>query len=946
MPRIITYPLSDNLIENIADILHREYIAAGRDPGRVAVVFGGRRPALFMRKALSRRAGKGFNEPRFFTIDEFTDYVVGREKLMGAISDLDACFVMFNLVRELAPEILGRRSSFAQFLPWAREILRFIEQVDLEDISEDKIRSVSLNAEIGYDVPEHINKLLSRVLSLREAYHQELFRRKLSTRGLTYLFASRIKEPRLPEFDEIFFCNFFYLHKTQTGFLAALCGACNVSLIFQGGQEWPVLKDLARRTGWAIENFETAPLAANVELLAGFDLHSQVGIVRDALARSGSLQDTVVVLPDSHSLIPLVSEISGAVPEYNVSLGYPLKRSPVYSLLEYIARAQHTRKDGLYYAKDYLRALSHPLAKNLKLAGKDPAVTRILVHKVEEVLTGLENTELGGSLFVSLADIENSRELYELAQVNMRHMDVAVTCDDLRMTLKQLHRALFGVWEDMLHFGDFAANLQVLLDILIDKSFIGGYPLNIIIIDRLIGIKEEFLSAEFSKERFPPQELFKIFRSKLDHEMVAFSGSPLKSLQVLGLLETRSLNFRNVVVMDLNENVLPALKISQPLIPREVMVRLGLDQIEKEEEIQRYQFRRLISSAEKVFLVYEESSRNERSRFIEELIWERQKASGAMDVMPVARPQFNVDIKPRAVSVVKNGKELEYLRARTFSPSSVNTYVKCPMQFYYRYVLGLREKDDLMDELESADIGTFVHELLEEAFAGFQGRRPVIDSDFRARFSELLDTRFGSRIAKRMRSDSFMLKEILDVRMNDFLDNEQKRGVERILGLERVFRGEIPLGEAAYRFEARIDRVDLLDDGTVLVIDYKTGDVNSHLPRENIAWDTAELSREFIKNNVHSFQLPLYLYFVEREFKAGRVNAALYDIRLSDPQDAGLKELLRSEAQMRDRENIMKGYLSALEFIFKEMLDPEVPFTADPGDPHVCEYCPFGALCR
>jgi hypothetical protein len=90
----------------------------------------------------------------------------------------------------------------------------------------------------------------------------------------------------------------------------------------------------------------------------------------------------------------------------------------------------------------------------------------------------------------------------------------------------------------------------------------------------------------------------------------------------------------------------------------------------------------------------------------------------------------------------------------------------------------------------------------------------------------------------------------------------------------------------------------------------------------------------------------LYLYFVEREFKADRLNAALYDIRLSDPQESGLKVLLRSEAQMRDRENIMKGYMSALEFIFKEMLSPEVPFTADSTDPHVCEYCPFGTLCR
>jgi ATP-dependent helicase/nuclease subunit B len=136
----------------------------------------------------------------------------------------------------------------------------------------------------------------------------------------------------------------------------------------------------------------------------------------------------------------------------------------------------------------------------------------------------------------------------------------------------------------------------------------------------------QFKRAAFGEETFEAEDLFKIFRNKLENETVAFSGSPLKGVQILGVLETRALNFGHVLVLDANESILPKLKIREPLIPRDVMISLGLDRLEKEEEIQRYQFSRLIASAGRVDLFYAESEEHHRSRFVEDLVWARKSS--------------------------------------------------------------------------------------------------------------------------------------------------------------------------------------------------------------------------------------------------------------------------------------------------------------------------------
>ena len=131
MDRIITYGLSEDFIQRLADFTESNFLKKGADLSRVAFVFAGKRPALFLSKRLSGKIKKGFISPRFFSIDEFTEYALTKKKPFAKVSDMDACFMVYNLARRVCPDILKDRQSFCSFLPWAREIISFIDQLDL-----------------------------------------------------------------------------------------------------------------------------------------------------------------------------------------------------------------------------------------------------------------------------------------------------------------------------------------------------------------------------------------------------------------------------------------------------------------------------------------------------------------------------------------------------------------------------------------------------------------------------------------------------------------------------------------------------------------------------------------------------------------------------------------------------------------------------------------------
>ncbi len=928
--KIITYSFCDHYKDNLVDYIRREYIDKGKRLDHLAIVFGGKRPALFVKRDLARSLKNSFYPPQFFTIDELMKRVVEQNESFNQARDLDNCFLLYRLAKKVTPKILEGRETFAQFLPWVQEILKFIDQLDLENIQDAALKNIQANAEIGYDVPEDINRLLESIVILRQAYHQELENNKTYSRGLQYLKASQIiGQYDCEEFDQVLFCNFFYFHCTEEKVVKDLYRRGKATLIFQGDQrKWPVLERISKMFASPIlEGAEPEEPKFALNLHAGFDIHSQVGLVREILRKTKPSDKTVIVLPDPDHIIPLLSEVHPLIEDYNISMGYALKRSSLYSLFEFIFKAQLSRKEGKYYTKDYLSALRHPFIKNLKISSS-ATVTRILVHKIEEVLTGKEKTRISGSLFIDLDEVAVLDDIYILTLEMLTRLGISAKKKELKAVLEQIHNVLFIHWEETCHFQDFSATLEGFLDILIEKSFLGNYPLNFNIATKIYAIKDEFKSAAFATEDFTKEEMFRIFDHKIAREIIAFSGSPLKGLQILGLLETRSLNFDHVIILDANEGVLPSLRVHEPLIPREVMISLGLDRLELEEEIQRYQFMRLISSAKQVDLVYQESKDKERSRFVEELIWEQQKKSGSMTSAPVTRPSFQVDVSLAKKIVAKTPEMVAFLKNHKYSASSINMYLRNPMEFYTSYVLGLREQEDLLDEPEARHVGTFIHEILEESFKPFLNKKPKIDKAFRNHFFKIFDQKFEETFERTMKSDSFLLRSVMIERLNQFLDHEQfneGRRVEEILYLESRFEDTITLPVGDIKFRYVVDRVDKLEDGTIMIVDYKTGGTDL-MPKSIDQIQALNLSRETIREHVKSFQIPLYFHYLNKQFPNDPINAALYNLRtlelhkFADPK------------KPFDRVKADETFLSALNFILAEILDPKVPFEEDAGE--------------
>lgn len=943
MDRVFSYDLSEDFIARAADYIETAYADRDNDLSRIAIVFGGRRPALFLKRELSCRFKRSFFPPAFFSIDQLIERIVAEKGPFSVLSDLDACFIVYKIAKEVSPEILKARESFSLFLPWAAEILRFIEYLDLEDVPIHSLKDIQLHAAIGYDVPDNVNTLLSKIIILAKNYREVLLRKKSYSRGMLYRLASTyVDQAQFNEFDHVLFCNFFYLHKTEEHVIKNFFERKKGVLFFQGhADDWSVLGKVSKNLSIPI-----APLIARqpeyaLNIFSGPDIHAQVCLVHDILKKIDSLEKTVIVLPEPEHLVALLTEISSSISDFNVSMGYPVKRSLLYSFFDFLFKAQETRKDGQYYVKDYLRLLSHPLVKNLALSASG-SVTRVLVHRIEECLIGAEKSPLSGTLFLCLTDIENLQSLYESVKETIEGMGIeGLTCDALKMSLKQLHQFLFYAWEHIANLYDFACCCEKLLDVLAQKSMLASYLFNLKVADKVFNMFFELKNASFSREVFSPEDCFNIFKNKLEHEALAFDGSPLKGLQILGLFETRCLNFENVIVMDMNESVLPKLKIYEPLIPRDVMISLGLNRLEKEEEIQRYQFMRLISHAKNVFLVYQEDAEKERSRFIEDLVWQRQKICGRLDAVSVTRGVFQVKVAPRKMKIAKTPQQVVFLKNRRYSASSVDTYLYCPLRFYYRYVLGLTEKQEFAQGPEASDIGNFVHEFLEEAFSGFIGRKPEINSEFRKYFYALFERSFEKKISSTMRSDAFLVKEVLQYRLEKFLDYEQSRGIDKILFLEKRFEDDLVLGTNLIHFECRMDRVDRLSDGSLLIIDYKTGSADIK-PAKSISFDIA--SRDTIKDCVKSFQLPLYVYFLKKQFSQISINAALYSLR-----EAGgiscLKMFFEGD-RLEKRDEAIDIFMRALGFVMDEIFDINVAFEADEGSPNRCAHCPFFYLCR
>ncbi|MBI3602163.1 MAG: PD-(D/E)XK nuclease family protein [Candidatus Omnitrophica bacterium] len=928
MSKIITIPFTDDFIERLADYIHQEHALKGKDLRSLAVIFGGRRPFLFLKRALAHRMKGPFYPPQFFSIDEWINHIVQTQRKFQPLSELDHCYLIYQLASQHTPYLLEGRKRFASFLPWAREILALIEHLDLESTHEDVLKNLKAQAQIGLDVPADISRLLEGLFVLRRAYHQKLEKEGIAARGYQYDLASRvIPSVDLSGWQEILFCNFFYLHRSEMKLIEHCFKHTPTTLLMQGDERrWPALKRISALLGQKIvEGKEVMEGRFNLKLYAAFDTHSQAVMVANVLKNIPDLNKTVIVLPQADFILPLLSAISSQGQEFNISMGYPLRRSALYALLERIFAAQKSRQEHLYYTRDYLRVLRHPLVKNLTTP--QPPLVRVLIHKMEEILTGQIPSLFSGQIFLDIDAFSKEDRILKEARASLTAMNISTTPKELKKTVEFLHDILFGRWQKAKTFKDLAAVLGDFTALMRAQSPLAQYPFNERIAVFLEALSQQLSASQFSGQSFLPSEMFRILEDTLSRQMVAFAGSPLRGLQILGLFETRALSFEHVIVVDVNESILPNLNIYEPLVPRDIMIKLNLDRLELEEEIQRYGFMRLISSAKNVHLIYQQRPERERSRLIEELIWQQEKKNQKLEALPIERGRFQARLSQTQRVILKTPAMIEFLKNMTYSASSLNTYLRNPYEFYENYVLGLKEQDNLLDEPQAKHMGTFVHSLLEHTFKTFLNKKPVINDEFKRYFFKVLESRFEETFGRHQRTDAFLMKTVLETRFERFLEVEAKRcarDVETILVLERKFEDTIELNAKHIKLTYRMDRVERLCDGGILVLDYKTGG-SELIPKDFDELIEGTLTREVIRDQLISFQMPLYLYYLRQSYPKTAVNAALYHLRTNT---------IEKFVKDGHREDYQKGItvgLRALNFIINEILDSKVPLVDDPA---------------
>ena len=230
----------------------------------------------------------------------------------------------------------------------------------------------------------------------------------------------------------------------------------------------------------------------------------------------------------------LLTAVGGELEEFNISMGYPLKRSALYTLLTLVIEAQNRRKGALYYTKDYLSLLQHPLVKNLDLKSK-PGVVRVLVAKIEEALKGEVLTDSSGRLFLDLEDIVQDEKLLDAVIQSLQAMDVTVSLSELKKKYKLIHKVFFSDFESICCPQDLACALESFVDFIEEQSTMDKYPFNAQIAVRMQEIWEELNSCSFAREIFEPRDLFQVLKERLSRQMVAFSR-----LSAAGLADFRT----------------------------------------------------------------------------------------------------------------------------------------------------------------------------------------------------------------------------------------------------------------------------------------------------------------------------------------------------------------------------------------------------------------------
>ncbi|SNS83905.1 PD-(D/E)XK nuclease superfamily protein [Ekhidna lutea] len=948
--------VADHLITN-----HKENL------GDVTVVFPNRRAGLFLKKHLSKKVDKPVWSPTVYSLEDF----LFRYSNVKKTDTLALVFELFEAFKTHHPGSEG----FESFYFWGEMLLRDFEEVDHYLVNPKQlfhhIKSDRQIAEDFYFLDEEQEKLIQKFWqeffpSATKSQEQfvetwkilapvyETFKERLQKNGIGYTshiyrqLAEKIDGEQLSVKGPVIFAGFNALTPVEELLIKHFVSENQSEVLWDidayylendvqeaGGFLRQYQKDNILRKSFP----ETIPSAINTEKhvdVTGVSLEigqakaigEQIG---ELLDDGVPLEEIVIILPQDYMLFPVLNAIPEQVDKLNVTMGYPLKETPLFGLLEAALEVQEhsqlSATNGLsFYHKPTLDVLSHPylykeeknpLDKLIKDIKKKNQV-RVFHDDIQEVGSTVLNT-----IFRQIKTEENyATYLQHVVEV-----------------LGQQVVERFGLEREYLyHFQQMLARLN------------------------------QILAAQSTQVDL---KTFKgLFRKATRSIKIPFSGEPVEGLQVMGVLETRNLDFKHVFMLNMNEDIFPAAQRNGSFVPYRIRKAFDLPTFEVQDAIYAYLFYRLFQRSERLSFYYnmyaDFGMSGEVSRFIRQLEQESK--------LTIRRKKLSnsIQVKERLpISIDKTDDVLENLSIYTdkvspkdqkrLSASALNVYFNCKLQFYFKYVLRLFSGDELSDELDKRNFGNVLHMALEYLYLdAIDGKpdRSITENDFfkiRNSVDGAIEKAFrkhfgmGDKRKFVLKDRNVVMADLIRKFVNKIIDLDEEYAPFSIVSLEkedkyeRTFRVQPNGSVYNIRLGADIDRVDK-KDGAVRVIDYKSGKDAREIENVDKVFDTTPGTTWKKGRNKAGFQTLFYAWlYTSKHGSNDAVIPGLLNMQELFQKDFDYR-LTEGGEPLTDARPHLEAFESKLGDLLKDIFSRDVPFDQT-EDERTCKFCDFKGIC-
>lgn len=882
-------------------IIH-ELLEQNSDLSAFNIILPGKRPIVFIRQILEENNYSGFL-PNFFTIEELINTIADKQVIQG----IPLWLFSFDVYRSLN---LIPRDNFSDFLKWFPtlqkdwdDILKFSDsdQAVLQYMfDEERIKEWAQNLGEDDDVPrkkflnfwQNMNVFLPELKS-------RLQEKNWATSGMIHEAAKAgISDFAENTSEHFVFCGFNAFTPVEEKLVRNLLRRNKAQCFFQADRYY--FNDERQEAGKFLRNHKTwkefddnrvfkwieddfsQPKKIKVYEVSGNVTQTKVLPEIFKEINNKTYSNTAVVLLDEN-LLPASLDVMHGVDNLNITMGFPLKNlsfSNAVKRLFYLQKQLEKNKTSYYYRDVF------PILEELPKSAKDELIINDFKTKIEErnivyISNRLLNELLGELSYFGLLQKAASTTAYLDILISFCHQVKWLEIDDIQ-------------YENISHFENAFRVIKNQLT-----------PYN-------IEIKMETLEI--------------LINQHINSESIDFQGEPLRGLQIMGLLETRLLNFENVILLSVNEGKLPLGNSQNTYIPFDIRRFFDLHTFLENDSIYAYHFYRLIQDAKNVHLLYNALSSGvntgEKSRFITQI---EMESSHEIEHLIIENSSEPIITKPIEISKTEIVKERLQKWKERVSASHLTSYLYNPIDFYLSKILNTSESDEIEEELSVKNYGNLVHYSLQEVYEILKGK--VLKESDLEKSIKAIDKYINIAIEKLKHQPEFyekgmnyihkaIAKKVIENILNHDLDLIRQGNTLEIIDIERRFENvEFYLdGNDKISFLGFIDRIDKLN-GTLRIIDYKTAKIkNLHvkIDEDNVETYFHNSDRK------QALQLCIYHYVIQHlpEFWGYPIETGIWSFAEAKK---GMVSLVFDKGDIDDA-------MKSVKSLILEILNPDINF--------------------